>query len=174
MLETYWIYFLIGLIVVILMVVAVFIVKKAVTKPRASISHSLSFPARAKLILPGNNEILLEDGVKSIGRGDLTRVVPVNDLGYISRRHFEAGFANGQHYIEDLNSLNGTKLNGVEIRGQGKHALKDGGQIAVGEVITLIFRGAGADNYECARDEALCQCDHCAKPEVKPGVSDGR
>lgn len=142
MLETYWIYFLIGLVAVALIAVIAFMVKKAVTKSRIPASPPQSLTARAKLILPGNIEISLADSTRSIGRGDLARVVSANDLGYISHRHFEAGFANGQYYIEDLNSLNGTKLNGVEIKGQGKHTLKDGGQIAVAEVITLIFRVA--------------------------------
>jgi hypothetical protein len=142
MLEAYWIYFLIGLVAVALIAVIAFMVKKAVTKPRIPVSPPPPLSARAKLILPGNIEISLADGARVIGRGDLARVVSANDLGYISHQHFEAGLANGRYYIEDLNSLNGTKLNGVEIKGQGQHTLKDGGQIAVAEVITLVFRVA--------------------------------
>ena len=142
MLEAYWIYFLIGLTAVALTVLITFMVRKAVTKQRAPVPPPPSVPVRAKLILPGNIVISLGDGARPIGRGDLSRVVSAHDLGYISRRHFEAGFANGQYYIEDLNSLNGTKLDGIEIRGQGKQSLKDGGQIAVAEVISLIFRVA--------------------------------
>jgi len=142
--EPYWIYFLIGLVGVALLAVIAFMVRKAVTKQRIPVSRPTPLPVRAKLILPGNIEISLADGARSIGRKDLARVVSANELGYISQQHFEAGLANGQYYIEDLNSLNGTKLNGVEIKGQGKHTLKDGGQIAVAEVITLIFRIASS------------------------------
>jgi len=140
MLEIYWIYFLIGMIAVALVAIIAFMVRKALKNPRMPVSPPPSLQAGAKLILPGNMEISLTESTRSIGRGDMTRVVSADDLGNISRRHFEAGFANGLYYIEDLDSLNGTKLNGVEIKGRGKHALKDGVLITVAEVITIIFR----------------------------------
>lgn len=140
LLGKYWIYFLIGIIAVVLGVLIAFITRKVVTKPRIPVSPPPSLTAMAKLILPSNIEISLSDGIRSIGRGDLVRAVSADDLGYISRQHFEVGFANGQYYIEDLNSLNGTKLNGVEIKSEGKHTLKDGDKIEVAAVVALIFK----------------------------------
>jgi pSer/pThr/pTyr-binding forkhead associated (FHA) protein len=68
--------------------------------------------------------------------------VPEHSLEYISRRHFIIKFENGQYYVEDQNSTNGTRLNGTEIKGKGKYRLDNGDQIAVADVITLTFKVA--------------------------------
>jgi len=46
----------------------------------------------------------------------------------------------GRRYIEDDMSTNGTKLNGKEIKGTGKHPLTDGDQITVANVITILYK----------------------------------
>lgn len=96
--------------------------------------------ARGKLILSNNSEIVLADTTRTIGRGDLDRVVSSDDLKYISREHLRIDFENGAYYVEDHSSANGTKLNGTEIRGKGKQELKDGDRIEVAGVATLSFR----------------------------------
>ena len=57
---------------------------------------------------------------------------------YISRRHFALKYENGQLYIKDLDSRNGTKVNGVDIRGKGWVPLKPGDVVEVANVITLV------------------------------------
>jgi pSer/pThr/pTyr-binding forkhead associated (FHA) protein len=57
-------------------------------------------------------------------------------------QHLIISFENGQYYVEDQNSANGTRLNGTEIKGKGKYRLDNGDQIAVAEVITLTFKVA--------------------------------
>jgi len=56
---------------------------------------------------------------------------------YISRQHFALKYDGGTLYIADLGSRNGTKLNGVDIRGKGWIPLKPGDVIEVANVITL-------------------------------------
>jgi pSer/pThr/pTyr-binding forkhead associated (FHA) protein len=46
----------------------------------------------------------------------------------------------GKYFIEDYQSANGTKLNGVDIKGRGLHLLKTGDKIDVAGILVLIFR----------------------------------
>lgn len=102
---------------------------------------------KAKLLLPNNNEIALTEAIKMIGRSDFERVLSSESLKYISRVvadqgkfHLRTSFENGKFYIEDVNSANGTKLNGADIKGKGKQELKDNDKIEVAEVTTLTFK----------------------------------
>lgn len=76
---------------------------------------------------------------KWLGRDDLNRLVPEHSLEYISRRHLIIRFENGQYYVEDQNSTNGTRLNGTEIQGKGKFKLNHGDLIEVADVIAFSF-----------------------------------
>ena len=57
---------------------------------------------------------------------------------YISRTHFALKLEDEQLYIRDLGSKNGTKVNGVDIRGKGWVPLKPGDVVEVANVITLV------------------------------------
>jgi hypothetical protein len=96
--------------------------------------------ASGRLILPDKSEISLPEGAKTIGRGDLDRAIGGEELTYISREHILVTFENGEYYVEDRNSANSTNLNGIEIKGKGKHLLKDGDLIEVANVAKLTFK----------------------------------
>lgn len=96
--------------------------------------------AIAKLVLPDRSEIVLHTPTTWVGKNDLERAVPPNDLQFISRRHFRIDFENGRYYIEDQGSTNGTKLNGAEIKGRGRFELKNGDVIEVANVAKLVFK----------------------------------
>jgi hypothetical protein len=98
-----------------------------------------SAPARAKLVLPNGIEIRLSGKDKVIGRGDLARALSLDDLGLISKRHFEIKSDDEQFYIEDLGSANGTRLNGKDISGQGPVGLDDDDIIEPAGAIPLKF-----------------------------------
>jgi hypothetical protein len=89
------------------------------------LSAALPSAARAKLALPNGIDIQLSDKSRIIGRGDLARALSLDDLGLISRRHFEVKLDDEQFYVEDLGSANGTHLNGKDISGQGPVSLDD-------------------------------------------------
>jgi hypothetical protein len=97
------------------------------------------YPLRAKLQLPCNNEIELADSVKLMGRTEFDKVVPAEALRHISRNHFLIKSENGKYFVEDLNSTNGTKVNGLQVNGS-KLALNDGDQIEVASVVALTFK----------------------------------
>ncbi len=72
----------------------------------------------------------LEPGEYILGR------YPSNDIvlpdPYVSRRHARVFFKDGEWYIEDLDSTNGTIVNNEDIKGKGPKKLDDGSEIVVG------------------------------------------
>ena len=53
----------------------------------------------------------------------------------VSRPHARISFADGQYWIEDLNSANGTAVDGQSIKGLGKVRLAIGQKIAISDTI---------------------------------------
>jgi hypothetical protein len=99
----------------------------------------LSDTTSAKIALPNGMEIQLDVNGRVIGRADLARTLALDELGLISRRHFEVKTENEQFYIEDLGSANGTRLNGEEISGKGQVGLNDDDVIEPAGAVQLKF-----------------------------------
>lgn len=95
--------------------------------------------ALAKLILPDNREIKLTRDEKSFGREDFLGVISGDDLLFIGRRHFKIVVMDGEFYIEDLDTKNGTMLNGEEIKGLGRKKLKNGDEILAAKVLMIKY-----------------------------------
>lgn len=103
----------------------------------------------AMLILPNNNEIKITEPEKIVGREDFVGAIPTDDLQFIGRKHFKIIRMNNGLYIEDLDSANGTNLNGDEIKGAGTKELKDGDIISIADVLQMKyihFQGAEASS----------------------------
>lgn len=136
-------------LVLLLMVagaVVFFIVRRDRSK-RRTIKPSQQPPAlqaavipKARLLLPGNMEIPISAGITSIGRSDIARTLAAEDLKYVSKHHCKVEFSNGEYYIEDIKSANGTKLNGVEIRGKGRQQLEDDDRVEIANALTVTFK----------------------------------
>lgn len=97
----------------------------------------------AKLVMPDGGEILLAGNARSFGRHDFEKFMPQEHICYISRQHFNIWYENGQYYIEDRSSTNGTRLNGKDIKGAGRHALSDGDVIELARKLSLTFKKEG-------------------------------
>ncbi|MDO8724438.1 MAG: FHA domain-containing protein [Candidatus Methanoperedens sp.] len=93
----------------------------------------------AMLILPNNNEIKITEPEKIVGREDFVGAIPADDLQFVGRKHFKIIKMDDRLYIEDLESANGTKLNGDEIKGAGRKELKEGDIILVAEVLQIRY-----------------------------------
>ncbi len=82
------------------------------------------------------NQWILEPGEYILGR------YPTNDIvipdPYVSRRHARIFFKDGEWYIEDLGSTNGTLVNNEDIKGKEPVKLEDGSQIVVGLTILAV------------------------------------
>jgi pSer/pThr/pTyr-binding forkhead associated (FHA) protein len=60
--------------------------------------------------------------------------------GTVSRRHFRIGLAEGQPYVEDVNSLNGTLVDGVPLQPFQPTALAPDQIITAGRVTLAVAR----------------------------------
>jgi transcriptional regulator with GAF, ATPase, and Fis domain len=81
------------------------------------------------------------DGLEvSIGR-DQTNDICLHDLA-ASRRHCVIKCAGGRFFVVDLQSFNGTMVNGVHVQDQ---ALEHGDQIAIGDTLFLFLHGGTED-----------------------------
>ncbi len=94
----------------------------------------------AKLAMPDGNAILLAGNARSFGRHDFEGFMPQDNVSYISRQHINIWYENGQYYIEDRSSTNGTRINGTDIKGTGRHALTDGDLIELADKLSITFK----------------------------------
>jgi len=94
----------------------------------------------ARFTLAGGGEIPLSGSARSYGRNDFKSLTSSEKSGLLSRQHMLINYDNGHYYIEDRDSTNGTKVNGEEIRGSGKRALKDGDVIDLADEIKMTFK----------------------------------
>ncbi len=108
-------------------------------EPENAFAALPSATASAKIALPNGVELRLIGNSRVIGRGDLARALDLDELGLISRRHFEVKSEGEQFYIEDLDSANGTRLNGVDISGKGLVSLSTDDVIEPAGAIHLTF-----------------------------------
>ncbi|MDP3065274.1 MAG: FHA domain-containing protein [Methanobacteriaceae archaeon] len=93
----------------------------------------------AKLVLKENQEILIKEYERTFGRTDFIEIAPTDDLLFIGKEHFQITRDDYCFYIEDLNTKNGTSLNGEDISGQGKRKLTDGDEILVAKTLDIKY-----------------------------------
>jgi pSer/pThr/pTyr-binding forkhead associated (FHA) protein len=89
---------------------------------------------------PGKIFTLSQEEI-TIGR-ETTNALPISDPE-VSRRHARISFQNGYYILEDLNSTNGTFVNGRRLVGQ--YVMQHGDVLNLGENITLVFEGTALD-----------------------------
>jgi pSer/pThr/pTyr-binding forkhead associated (FHA) protein len=96
--------------------------------------------ASAKLEIADGKDILLTHNARSLGRHDFEEFMPVENVTYISRQHVNIWYEDGNYYIEDRSSTNGTRLNDVDIKGSGRHELIDGDVIELAGKLRITFK----------------------------------
>ena len=83
----------------------------------------------------------LKEDVITIGRESSNDVVLIDPEA--SRKHAQISFQAGRYVVEDLDSTNGTFVNGRRI--QTATTLNDGDVIEVGEMARILYQGPGTD-----------------------------
>ncbi|MBO0880905.1 MAG: FHA domain-containing protein [Mycobacterium sp.] len=86
---------------------------------------------KAKLLVKPDREIVLSRSTDTVIGRDSSNAAYVDDR-QVSRHHARISCVDGDFWIEDLNSLNGTRVNGATVTKQ-KLAAND--QINVGDTI---------------------------------------
>lgn len=94
----------------------------------------------AKFVAPGGEQIPISGNGGTLGRDNLRSFVIPGKASLISREHIGVYCKNGEYYIEDLNSTNGTMINGSKLSGKDRLLLKDGDEITLADALTLIFK----------------------------------
>ena len=102
---------------------------------------------KASIIMPGGSEITLTGEPVFIERSDFNGAVSPDLLMKVSRQHILITCDKGSYYLKDYGrdgtgSTNHTKLNGIDIHGKRKKALKDGDMIELSgqPELTLTFK----------------------------------
>jgi hypothetical protein len=109
------------------------ILKTTVThKPSNNVSY-------AQLILPNNNNIIVDGAERIIGREDFVGVISTDKLLFIGKDHFKITKEPSGFYIQDMKTKNGTTLNGVEMEGSNKELLNSGDEILVGKTLKIKY-----------------------------------
>jgi hypothetical protein len=100
-------------------------------------SNNISF---AKLILPNNNNIIVDGAERVVGREDFVGVISTDKLLYIGKDHLKITKDGDNFYIQDLNTKNGTSINGENLVGNEKKLLSSGDELEVGKTVKIYYQ----------------------------------
>ncbi|MBI3969546.1 MAG: anti-sigma factor antagonist [Chloroflexi bacterium] len=116
-----------------------------------------------RLVLPTGDEKLLTGRAITVGRGR------ENDIwlpdSTVSRQHLRFEVLDGQPAVRDLNSTNGTLVNGAQIT--GTYVLNDGDRIEVGTT-TFVFHLMRRPVQSATADSARTAADHVGSAVAEP------
>lgn len=93
----------------------------------------------AKLILPNNNNIIVNGAERIMGREDFIGIFATDKLLFIGKDHFKITREQGCFYIQDLNTKNGTMVNGELLQGSEKRKLENGDEITIAQTMTIKY-----------------------------------
>jgi pSer/pThr/pTyr-binding forkhead associated (FHA) protein len=99
-------------------------------------TNNISF---AQLILPNNNNIIVDGAERIIGREDFVGVISTDKLLFIGKEHFKVIKKPDGFYIQDINTKNGTQINGEDLTGNDQKLLNSGDEILVGKTLKIKF-----------------------------------
>lgn len=92
--------------------------------------------------LDGTKEVHpLNLGKTTIGRKKSNDIVLEDPEQYISRQHVYIISREGRYFVADINSRNGTRLQGKEIKGVGEVPLNEGDTIEIEGLELILFLG---------------------------------
>jgi hypothetical protein len=144
---------LLGLLAVAAAVAVILLVRKPVAAIAGSRSGYLATATRTSSRTPAttpvdagprlmisNGEHIPLSGGGSLGRSDFSSLVKADQADLISRRHVRFDCEDGEFFIEDRGSTNGTKLNGAPINGKGRYLLREGDKVQLADILTLTFK----------------------------------
>ncbi len=99
--------------------------------------------SHAQLVLPNNNNIIVNGAEKTIGREDFIGVISPDKLYFIGKDHFKIIRKDKYFYIQDMNTKNGTTVNDEELKGSKMHRLDDGDEIMVAKTLNIKYTELG-------------------------------
>lgn len=100
---------------------------------------------KAKLVLSVNKKIFIGYYERVYGREDFLGILLIDELSFIGKEHFRITHLDDGFYIEDMDTKNGTRVNGKEIKGQGMIKLKNKDSITVARVMNARYLEENVD-----------------------------
>ena len=122
--------------------------------------------ARARLVINGEREMTIGEGVASIGRA-LDNTIPLNDDSNVSRYHAEIEARDGEFWLIELGSSNGTSVGGVPV--YAEKLLRDGDLIVFGGSSEILFELEKAASAQEEDEDKQAE----AAPETAAGAAAG-
>lgn len=118
-----------------------YIYRKYSSKTKFSQTTMLMKPKKllAKLRMPNGEEITITQYERIFGREDFVGIFTGDQFFFIGKEHFKLTRLDDGFYIEDMNTRNGTKVNGEEIKGMGKVKLTEGDAIILAKSFKIIY-----------------------------------
>jgi pSer/pThr/pTyr-binding forkhead associated (FHA) protein len=110
----------------------------------SAVAPDLAMPeaaASARLVGEGGREHPLRQGVNSIGRENTDVLLPD---ATVSRRHARLTLEDGQAWIEDEGSTNGTRVGGQPVPAGERRAVREGEELRFGSVALRLVLPPGA------------------------------
>lgn len=141
-LKSHWIDLLLAAIMAIIAALVIeFAYKRASGKSNLSRTTMAQKPRKllAKLILPDKKEFVINQYERTFGREDFVGLLVMDDLLFIGKNHFSLIRMDDGFYIEDLDTKNGTAVNGDQITNLGKIKLRNNDEINVAKVLTIKY-----------------------------------
>jgi len=89
---------------------------------------------------PNNNNIVVDGAEKIIGREDFVGVISTDKLLFIGKDHFKIVKDNNGFLIQDLNTKNGTEVNGEKLVENEMKLLSSGDDIMVGKTLNMRYK----------------------------------
>jgi hypothetical protein len=137
-----WIDLILALILAIVAAIVVeYLYKTSSGKSNFSKTTMALKPRRllAKLVLSGDKEFIINEYQRIFGREDFIGLLVVDDLLYIGKQHFKLTRLDDGFYIEDMDTINGTVVNGEDISSTGKIKLSNSDEILVAKVLNIRY-----------------------------------
>lgn len=119
-----------------------FFYRKFSTKSRFSKTTMVLKPRKvlARVNLPDGKHLTISKYNRIFGREDFLGVVVGEKLLYIGKEHFKITRMDDGFYIEDLDTKNGTWVNGENIQGLGKIKLMHNDEIDVAHALSTVYQ----------------------------------
>lgn len=140
--RSQWLYLVYAVVIaVIASFIIEFLYRKFSGKSWISNTTVINKPRKllAKLILPDKKELIINEYEKIFGREDFIGLAVVDELLFIGKKHFRLTRLDDGFYIEDLDTKNGTMVNGEEISNLGKIKLKNNDKIKIASVLEIRY-----------------------------------
>ncbi len=143
-LQNQWLDILFALLLALILGLAVEKIYKHFSPEPKILKNTLTrftIPTRnhGEIILPNSEKIPIRNDETVLGREDFLGTTSPDDLLFVGKEHLKIIRKLDNFFIEDMNTKNGTKINGKALKIHERLKLKDGDRIVVANILNLKY-----------------------------------